>query len=79
MCVCACVFAVCLLDQASCGCCLMQEQAQRMEWLFNVTYGEMNKEMTQAKTILNNMRGERHVHESHKRGDSAEHHQSVLN
>lgn len=66
-----CVSAVCLLDQSSCGCCLIRKQTQRMEWLFNVTYGEMKKELTQTKTILNDMRGEQH------NPDGAEYHQSV--
>lgn len=64
VCVCAC--AVCLLDQASCGCCLMQTQLERMEWFFNITFEEMNKELTKSKMALDNMRGERHTRESHE-------------
>ncbi|XP_041796649.1 C1q-related factor-like [Chelmon rostratus] len=51
--------SVCLQDQASCGCCLMQEQVQRMEWFFNITSGEMSKELKKTKMILDNMRGSR--------------------
>ncbi|XP_045930070.1 cerebellin 20 [Micropterus dolomieu] len=49
----------CLLNQASCGCCLMQRQIQRMEWFFNITYDEMKKELTKSKTALDNMRASR--------------------
>uniref|UniRef100_A0A8C2YZ30 Cerebellin 20 n=1 Tax=Cyclopterus lumpus TaxID=8103 RepID=A0A8C2YZ30_CYCLU len=42
-CVCVRVHAVCLVDQASCGCCLMQKKMQRMESFFNMTFmGEKN-------------------------------------
>nr|XP_046244865.1 complement C1q-like protein 4 [Scatophagus argus] len=51
--------SVCLLDQGSCGCCLMQKQMQRMEWHFNITYAEMMKEMTKTKMTLDNMRASR--------------------
>lgn len=57
----------------------MKEQVQRMEWLFNITYGEMNKEIAETKMILNSLRGGRHVPESRKQGDSAEHHRRVSN
>ncbi|XP_070762177.1 complement C1q-like protein 2 [Enoplosus armatus] len=50
---------VCLLDQASCGCCLMQTQLERMEWFFNITFDEMKKELTKSKMALNNMRASR--------------------
>ncbi len=58
MCVPVCACAVCLLDHASCGCCLMQTQIERMEWFFNITTEEMNKELTKSKMALDNMRGE---------------------
>ncbi|XP_051253448.1 C1q-related factor-like [Dicentrarchus labrax] len=49
----------CLADPASCGCCLMQKQVERMEMFFNYTYAEMKKEMTKTKVILDNMRASR--------------------
>ncbi|XP_044057282.1 complement C1q-like protein 2 [Siniperca chuatsi] len=51
--------SACLVDQASCGCCLMQKQVQRMEWFFNITHEEMKKELTKSKMALDNMRASR--------------------
>ncbi|XP_042270391.1 uncharacterized protein LOC121898926 [Thunnus maccoyii] len=48
-----------LTDQTSCGCCLMQEHMQTMEWFFNITHEDMNKELMKAKMALNNMRASR--------------------
>ncbi|KAK2846929.1 hypothetical protein Q5P01_009928 [Channa striata] len=50
---------VCLTDQASCGCCLIQKQIQRLEGFFNQTADELNKELTKSKTTLNNIRASR--------------------
>jgi len=58
VCVCVCVDAVCLVDQASCGCCLMQRKVQRMESFFNMTVEELREKLTHSKTALNDMRGE---------------------
>ncbi|KAM7413554.1 hypothetical protein PAMA_020770 [Pampus argenteus] len=49
----------CLTDQASCGCCLMHTQMERMERFFNTCQKEMNKELTKVKMVLNNLRGSR--------------------
>lgn len=54
------VCSVCLTDQASCGCCLMQQQIDRMKMFFNMSLGELEKELTKAKNVLNNVRGEIH-------------------
>ncbi|XP_026154155.1 C1q-related factor-like [Mastacembelus armatus] len=50
---------VCLVDQASCGCCLIQKQMKRLELLFNQTTEELNKELTGSKTVLNYIRASR--------------------
>ncbi|KAM3615365.1 uncharacterized protein V6R79_001008 [Siganus canaliculatus] len=50
---------VCLTDQASCGCCLMQQQIHRMKTFFNMSLNELEKEMMKAKTALNNIRASR--------------------
>ncbi|XP_054455406.1 complement C1q-like protein 2 [Anoplopoma fimbria] len=50
---------VCLADQATCGCCLMQKQIQRMESFFNMGVEELNKNLTNSKTALNNIRASR--------------------
>lgn len=55
--VCMCVCSVCLTDQASCGCCLMQQQIHRMKMFFNMSLNELEKEMTKTKAVLNNVRG----------------------
>ncbi|XP_034404940.1 complement C1q-like protein 4 [Cyclopterus lumpus] len=50
---------VCLVDQASCGCCLMQKKMQRMESFFNMTVEELSEKLTKSKTALNDMRASR--------------------
>ncbi|XP_070684720.1 complement C1q-like protein 4 [Pempheris klunzingeri] len=50
---------VCLQDQASCGCCLMQQQIHRMKLFFNMSLNELEKELVKTKTILNNVRASR--------------------
>ncbi|XP_060929402.1 C1q-related factor-like [Limanda limanda] len=50
---------VCLTDQASCGCCLMQQQIHRMGTFLNRTLDELEKELLKTKTILNNVRDSR--------------------
>ncbi|XP_071353282.1 complement C1q-like protein 2 [Trachinotus anak] len=50
---------VCLEDQASCGCCLIQTQIKRMEQFFNMTTEAMNKELTETKMALDSMRASR--------------------
>lgn len=49
---------VCLTDQASCGCCLMQQQIHRMKMFFNMSLTELETELEKTKAILNNVRGE---------------------
>ncbi|XP_026233348.1 cerebellin-1-like [Anabas testudineus] len=51
--------SVCLTDQASCGCCLIQKQVQRLEQFFNLTADELNKVLTKSKTALSNIRASR--------------------
>ncbi|KAF3847888.1 hypothetical protein F7725_020916 [Dissostichus mawsoni] len=46
----------CLTDQGSCGCCLMQQQIQRMKMFFNTSLTELEQELTKTKNILNNIR-----------------------
>ncbi len=53
-----CVCSVCLTDQASCGCCLMQQQIHRMKLFFNESLNELEKELTNTKNVLNSVRGE---------------------
>uniref|UniRef100_UPI0037E7EC9E complement C1q-like protein 2 n=1 Tax=Semicossyphus pulcher TaxID=241346 RepID=UPI0037E7EC9E len=50
---------VCLTDQASCGCCLMQQQIHRMKEFFNMSLSELEKELVKTKTVLNNVRASR--------------------
>ncbi|KAM6987307.1 complement C1q-like protein 4 [Tautogolabrus adspersus] len=50
---------LCLTDQASCGCCLMQQQIHRMKEFFNMSLNELEKELTKTKTVLNNVRASR--------------------
>ncbi|XP_069546761.1 complement C1q-like protein 4 [Brachyistius frenatus] len=50
---------VCLTDQASCGCCLMQQQIHRMKMFFNMSLNELEKEMMKTKAALNNVRASR--------------------
>lgn len=57
LCVCVCAFVVCLSEQSSCGCCLMQEQVRRTELHFNGFYEEIKKEMIKMMTNLDAMRG----------------------
>nr|XP_020441646.1 C1q-related factor-like [Monopterus albus] len=51
--------SVCLTDQSSCGCCLIQKQMQRLEEHFNKTTEELNKEVTKSKTALQNITASR--------------------
>uniref|UniRef100_A0A3Q1CJB6 C1q domain-containing protein n=1 Tax=Amphiprion ocellaris TaxID=80972 RepID=A0A3Q1CJB6_AMPOC len=55
------VCSVCVTDQATCGCCLMQQQIHRMKEFFNMSLGELEKELMKTKTVLNNVRGETHA------------------
>ncbi|XP_022616178.1 complement C1q-like protein 4 [Seriola dumerili] len=50
---------ICVTDQASCGCCLMQQQIHRMKMFFNMSLNELEKELTKSKTVLNNIRASR--------------------
>ncbi|GLD65641.1 complement C1q-like protein 4 [Lates japonicus] len=50
---------VCLTDQASCGCCLMQQQIHRMKMFFNMSLNELEKDLEKTKTVLNNVRASR--------------------
>ncbi|KAM9359158.1 caprin-2-like [Symphorus nematophorus] len=50
---------VCVTDQASCGCCLMQQQIHRMKEFFNMSLNELEKELTKTKNVLNNIRASR--------------------
>ncbi|XP_072247750.1 complement C1q-like protein 4 [Leuresthes tenuis] len=49
----------CHNGQASCGCCVMQTQMNRMEQFFNFTVDEMRKRLMESKMELNNMRASR--------------------
>lgn len=49
---------MCLPDQASCGCCLMQKQMWRMEQFFNMSLNELQRGLEKAKAVVNNVRGE---------------------
>ncbi|XP_033487977.1 complement C1q-like protein 4 [Epinephelus lanceolatus] len=49
----------CVTDQASCGCCLMQQQVHRMKTFFNMSLTELEKELMKTKSILNNVRASR--------------------
>lgn len=53
-----CVCSVCLADQSSCGCCLMQQQIHRIKTFFNTSLTELEQQLTKTKNILNNVRGE---------------------
>ncbi|XP_028275851.1 complement C1q-like protein 4 [Parambassis ranga] len=50
---------VCVTDQASCGCCLMQQQIHRMQMFFNMSLDAMEKELIKTQTVLNNVRASR--------------------
>ncbi|XP_029027969.1 C1q-related factor-like [Betta splendens] len=50
---------VCLLDQASCGCCVIQKQLQVLERYIDVDISEMSAVLNNAKTTLNNIRASR--------------------
>ncbi|XP_035009434.1 C1q-related factor-like [Hippoglossus stenolepis] len=50
---------VCLTDQASCGCCLMQQQIHRLGTFLNLTFNALEKELIKTKTVLNNVRDSR--------------------
>ncbi|XP_039644705.1 uncharacterized protein LOC120551363 [Perca fluviatilis] len=52
-------YTTCLMDQASCGCCLMQQQIHRMEMFFNMSLNEMEKELIKTKMVRNNVRASR--------------------
>ncbi|MGH0189757.1 UNVERIFIED_CONTAM: hypothetical protein FKN15_038287, partial [Acipenser sinensis] len=47
---------VCVTDSASCGCCLMQQRMQRLEWIFNHTMDQLRKDLDQASKRLNDLR-----------------------
>lgn len=70
---CACANPACLYEKESCGCCLMKKQIYRMEAFFNLTQRELKKDLMLTKLYIEDMRGERHVCESHIQGD---HHQN---
>ncbi|KAM9732896.1 complement C1q-like protein 4 [Menidia menidia] len=50
---------VCLTDQTSCGCCLMQQQIHRMKTFFNTSLNELEKELLKTKNVLNSVRASR--------------------
>ncbi|XP_056905287.1 complement C1q-like protein 4 [Takifugu flavidus] len=50
---------VCLADQSSCGCCLMQQQIHRIRTFFNTSLAELELQLTQTRNILNNVRASR--------------------
>ncbi|XP_046891633.1 cerebellin 20 isoform X2 [Hypomesus transpacificus] len=50
---------VCLTDQSSCGCCLMQKQMTRMEQFFNMSLNELEKGLVKTQNVLNNIRASR--------------------
>ncbi|XP_034774066.2 cerebellin-1 [Acipenser ruthenus] len=47
---------ICVTDSASCGCCLMQQRMQRLEWIFNHTMDQLRKDLDQASKRLNDLR-----------------------
>nr|XP_057936929.1 cerebellin 20 [Doryrhamphus excisus] len=49
----------CVTDQASCGCCVMQQKMQRMEMFFNTSLNELEKELIKTQTTVNNIRASR--------------------
>ncbi|KAM3875298.1 C1q-related factor-like [Diretmus argenteus] len=51
--------SVCLTDQASCGCCLMQQQMNRMEMFFNESINKLQQNVDSTLTVLNNVRASR--------------------
>ncbi|XP_057206635.1 cerebellin 20 [Triplophysa rosa] len=50
---------VCLTDEASCGCCLMQQLMWRMETFFNMSLNELQRGLERAQGVLNNIRASR--------------------
>ncbi|KAL0972770.1 hypothetical protein UPYG_G00194550 [Umbra pygmaea] len=50
---------MCLTDQASCGCCLMQKNMMRLEQFFNMSLNELQMGLDKAKAVLNNVRASR--------------------
>ncbi|XP_049580979.1 cerebellin 20 isoform X1 [Syngnathus scovelli] len=49
----------CVTDQATCGCCLMQQKIHRMKMYFNTSLSELENELTRTKNTLNNIRGQK--------------------
>lgn len=56
--ICRCAESLCLMNQASCGCCLMQQQIHRMRMFFNASLSELEKELMKTQNTLNSVRGE---------------------
>ncbi|CAG6006654.1 unnamed protein product [Menidia menidia] len=56
---------VCLTDQTSCGCCLMQQQIHRMKTFFNTSLNELEKELLKTKNVLNSVRDPRSTTSPH--------------
>ncbi|XP_078023650.1 uncharacterized protein LOC144462873 [Epinephelus lanceolatus] len=52
---------VCLLDQTSCGCCLMQKQMHRMVKFFNLTHKLMSAGLRKSKMALDTVKASRSV------------------
>ncbi|XP_008307649.1 cerebellin 20 [Cynoglossus semilaevis] len=50
---------VCLTDQTSCGCCLMQQQIQRVETFFNQSLNKLETELAKTRNALDNFRASR--------------------
>ncbi|XP_041919988.1 cerebellin 20 [Alosa sapidissima] len=50
---------VCLMDTASCGCCLMQKQMWRMETFFNMSLSQLQRDLERAEAALHNLRASR--------------------
>ncbi|XP_053728175.1 complement C1q-like protein 2 [Synchiropus splendidus] len=51
--------SICITDSQSCGCCVMQQQIQRMKTFFNMSISEVEAELEKTKNILNNIRSAR--------------------
>ncbi|XP_054650635.1 cerebellin 20 [Dunckerocampus dactyliophorus] len=49
----------CVTDQASCGCCIMQQQMRRMEMFLNTSLNELEKELEKTQNTFNNIRASR--------------------
>lgn len=59
VCVWTCVPSVCLTDQISCGCCLMQQKIDRMKTYFDTKLNEFEKDLAKTDDALTSAKGRR--------------------